>query len=162
HDPSVLPYLRKLAATAHTWVAADIGSSDTATWDAVADVREYQVTGSRVALAKAKAAFDWVDSVRAAAFATGACPQIDYQWPKGDRTDLKTLETGANYIKAALLLYQVTGQADYLTKAETAYAIAREYFLSGQVPLYTVYTFDNGKKCTLLPGRFYASVNGDM
>lgn len=162
HDPSVLPYLRKLAQTAHTWVATDIGSSDTATWDAVADLREYQVTGSGVALAKAKAAFDWVDSVRAAAFATGACPQIDYQWPQGRRSDLKTLETGANYIKAALLLYQITGQPSYLTKAESAYATARRYFLSRRVPLYTVYIFDNGKKCTLLPGRYYASVNGDM
>ncbi len=162
HDPSVLPYLRKLAMTAHTWVATDVGSSDTAVWDAVADLREYQVTGSGVALAKAKAAFDWVDSVRAAAFEAGACPQVDYQWPNGRRSDLKTLETGSNYIKAALLLYQITGQSAYLAKAQAAYAIAREYFLSGPVPLYTVYIFDNGKKCTLLPGRYYASVNGNM
>lgn len=162
HDPSVLPYLRRLALSAHTWAATDVGSSDTAVWDAVADIREYQVTGSQIALAKAKAAFDWVDSVRATAFASGACPRIDYQWPHGRRTDLKTLETGSNYIKAALLLYQITRQSDYLTKAEAAYTIARQYFLSGSVPLYTVYIFDNGKKCTLLPGRYYASVNGNM
>jgi hypothetical protein len=162
HDPSVLPYLRRLATTAHIWVASDVGSSDTAVWDAVADLREYQVTGSKIALAKAEAAFSWVDSVLARAFAAGSCPQIDYQWPHGRRTDLKTLETGSNYIKAALLLYEITGQPDYLAKAEAAYAIARKYFLSGPVPLYTVYIFDNGKACTLLPGRYYASVNGNM
>lgn len=162
HDPSVLPYLRKLATTAHTWVATDIGSSDTAVWDAVAEIREFQVTGSAAALVKAIAAFDWVDSVEAPAFATGHCPQIDYQWPHGHRTDLKTLETGSNYIKAALLLYQITRQISYLTKAEAAYAVARQYFLSPSVPLYTVYIFDTGKKCTVLPGRYYASVNGNM
>jgi hypothetical protein len=162
HDPSVLPYLRRLALSAHTWTASDVGSSDTAVWDAVAELREYQVTGSKVALAKAEVAFNWVDSVRAQAFASGACPQIDYQWPMGHRSDLKTLETGSNYIKAALLLYDITGRLSYLSKAEAAYNIARLYYLSPSVPLYTVYIFDNGKTCTVLPARYYASVNGNM
>lgn len=161
-DSSVLPYLRRLSLTSHLWVPADIGSSDTAMWDAVAEMREYQVTGSRVALAKAEAAFRWVDTLEAANFGSGACPQVDFQWPHGRRSDLKTLETGSNYVKAALLLYQATGQRFYLSRAETAYAIDRRYFLARTVPLYTVYLADNGRSCRPLTGRFFASVNGNM
>jgi hypothetical protein len=87
---------------------------------------------------------------------------VDYQWPRGRRSDLKTLETGSNFVKAALLLYQATGQRSYLTRAETAYAVARRYFLARTVPLYTVYLADNGRSCRPLAGRFFASVNGNM
>ncbi|MGN6796196.1 MAG: hypothetical protein ACTHJW_27735, partial [Streptosporangiaceae bacterium] len=59
-DPAIPPLIRVLARTAHTWVPGDNGSSDTVMWDSIANSREYQVTGSRVALAKAKAAFAWV------------------------------------------------------------------------------------------------------
>lgn len=162
HDPSVLPLLRTLAATAHAWEAGDKGSSDTVMWDSVADAREYQATGSQAALAKAQAAFRWVDSVRAAGFASGACPSIDYQWPHGQHGYLKTLETSSNYIKAALLLYQETGQRAYLRKARWEYGQVRRFFGSRSVPLYTVYVFDNGSACHALPGRFFASVNGNM
>lgn len=161
-DPTVLPVIRRLAQTSHDWVPADTGSSDTVMWDSIADAREYQVTGSKVALAKAEAAFRWVDSVKAAGFASGACPAIDYQWPHGAHGDLKTLETASNYIKAALLLYQGTGQRTYLAKAEWEYAQVRRYFLASSVPLYTVYVFDNGSACRALPGHFFASVNGNM
>jgi hypothetical protein len=109
-DPTVPPIMATLSQTARAWVPANTGSSDTAMWDAIADAREYQVTRARTALAKAEAAFSWVDSVKAADFAAGACPGIDYQWPHGRGGDLKTLETASNYIKAALLLYRTTGE----------------------------------------------------
>jgi uncharacterized protein YyaL (SSP411 family) len=87
---------------------------------------------------------------------------VDYQLPGGGGTKLKTLETGSNYIKAALLLYQVTRFRAYLRDAETEYAAVRRYFLSPGVPLYTVYVFDNGSACTQVPGRYFGSVNGNM
>ena len=161
-DPTVPPIMRSLSMTAHDWVPADAGSSDTVMWDSIADAREYQVTGAAIALAKAEAAFRWVDSVKAAGFASGACPGIDYQWPHGRHGDLKTLETASNYIKAALLLYQSTGRGSYLATAEREYAQVRRYFLASSVPLYTVYVFDNGSTCRPLPGHYFASVNGNM
>jgi len=161
-DPAIPPLLSTLAQTAHVWAPGDTGSSDTVMWDSIADSREYQVTGARVALAKAKAAFAWVDSVMADGFGSGACPEIDYQWPHGQGGDLKTLETATNYIKAALLLYQITGSRAYLAKAESQYRQVRRYFLIGNVPLYTVYVFDDGTSCKALPGRYFASVNGNM
>jgi len=161
-DASVPPIMRTLARTAHAWVPGDVGSSDTVMWDAIAEAREYQVTGSAVALAKARQAFGWVDSVMARGFARGACPDIDYQWPYGRYGGLKTLETATNYIKAALLLYQITRSADYLAKAEREYQQVRTYFLAGGAPLYTVYVFDDGSACRPLPGRYFASVNGNM
>ena len=148
-DPAIPPLMRTLAQTAHAWVPGDKGSSDTVMWDSIADSREYQVTGSPAALAKAKAAFAWVDSVMADGFGSGACPDIDYQWPHGQGGNLKTLETATNYIKAALLLHQITGSASYLAKARAQYEQVRRYFLIGSVPLYTVYVFDDG---TDLPG----------
>ena len=161
-DPSVPPIMRTLSGTAHAWVRADAGSSDTVMWDAIADAREYQVTGSATALAKARQAFRWVDSVMASGFAAGACPGVDYQWPHGRGVGLKTLETATNYIKAALLLHEITGSPRYLAKAESAYREVRRYFLVGRVPLYTVYVFDDGSTCAPLPGRYFASVNGNM
>ena len=38
----------------------------------------------------------------------------------------------------------------------------RAHFLDPAVPLYSVYVFDDGVRCTQLPHRFFASVNGDM
>jgi hypothetical protein len=161
-DPAIPPLIRTLAKTAHAWVRGDKGSSDTVMWDSIANSREYQVTRSKVALAKAKAAFAWVDSVMADGFGSGACPDIDYQWPHGEGGNLKTLETATNYIKAALLLHQITGSASYLAKAQAQYKQVRRYFLTGNAPLYTVYVFDNGKTCRALAGRYFASVNGNM
>jgi hypothetical protein len=161
-DPAIPPLMRTLATTAHTWAPGDNGSSDTVMWDSIANAREYQVTGSPAALAKAKAAFAWVDSVMADGFGSGACPEIDYQWPHGRGGNLKTLETATNYIKAALLLHQITGSASYLDKAQAQYKQVRRYFLIGNVPLYTVYVFDNKATCKALPGRYFASVNGNM
>ena len=161
-DPAIPPLMRTLAQTAHAWIPGDKGSSDTVMWDSIANSREYQVSGLQAALAKAKAAFAWVDSVMAGGFGSGACPDIDYQWPHGEGGYLKTLETATNYIKAALLLHQITGSASYLAKAQAQYEQVRRYFLIGSVPLYTVYVFDNGTTCRALPGRYFASVNGNM
>jgi hypothetical protein len=42
------------------------------------------------------------------------------------------------------------------------YAAVRKRFLDPAVQLYSVYVFDDGKECTQVPHRFFASVNGDM
>src|SRR5262249_47388001 len=136
--------------------------SDVPEWDAIADVREYQITGSRAALRKAKAAFAIVDSVHARSFAAGHCPSIDYQQPRGGTDHLKTLETDSNYIKAALLLYQVTRTSGYLAKAKRKYLAVRKYFANPYNPLYSVYVFDTGSRCRQLRGQYFASVNGNM
>lgn len=131
-------------------------------WDAIASVREYQATQEDAdALSHARAAFHFVDAAQV--FALGACPEIRYQIADGrPGYMLKTLETDANYIKAALLLYQATGERAYLDKAARQYAAVRRHFLDPLVPLYSVYVYDDGRHCTQLPHRFFASVNGDM
>jgi hypothetical protein len=134
--------------------------SDVPQWDTIADVREYQVTNDQTALAKARAAFQYTEGSNA--FALGACPDIRYQQPNGRDNQLKTLETDGNAIKAAVLLYQVTGDNAYLTSAVQRYAAVRRWFLDPRLPLYSVYVFDDGTRCTQLPHRFFASVNGDM
>ncbi len=159
-DPSVVPLMRSLAQTAHLWLPGQVGSSDGVTWDAVAEVRLYQLTGEKIALTKAEAALKFVDTEPG--LATGACPSIEYQWPYGQRGQLKTIETTSNYIKAALLLYGITGKRMYLTQAITQYGQVRKYFFNRKVSLYSSYLFDTGRRCTLLPGQYFASVNGNM
>lgn len=134
--------------------------SDVPAWDAIADARIYGVTHDPQALAKAEAAFEFDEG--SDAFALGACPDVDYQQPSGGQNHLKTLESDANLIKAAILLYQATGEHAYLASATARYAAVRRHFLDPPVPLYTVYLFDSGQACTQVPHRFYASVNGDM
>jgi hypothetical protein len=129
-------------------------------WDSIALADVYEATGDPAALAKAEAAFAFVE--QSAAFALGACPRIRYQQPAGAGDRLKTLETDANTIKAALLLYRDTHDAGYLAAAREHYGAVRAYFLDPRVPLYTVYVFDDGSRCTQVPHRFFASVNGDM
>jgi hypothetical protein len=159
-DQSVLPLLRALAGTAHLWVRSDTGSSDSVTWDAVADVRLYQATGNRIALRKAEAALTWINTTPG--LAAGACPAIAYQWPDGQRGYLKTIETTTNYIKAALLLDKITGRRHYLIAAERQYAQVRHYFLAKRSGLYSSYMFDVGGRCQVLHGSYFASVNGNM
>jgi hypothetical protein len=162
----LLAPLRALARTAPTYPApcangSSCGSwSDVPEWDAIALLDEYRVTGDRVALAKAKAAFAFVEQSRA--YALGACSQIDYQQPGGGTNQLKTLETDSNLIKAALLLYRATGVPAYLAAGRARYTAARAYFLDPKANLYTAYVFDDGKACVQLPHRFFASVNGNM
>jgi hypothetical protein len=136
--------------------------SDVPLWDSIAAAREYQVTGNPEALAKAEGDFGYVAANASRLFALGACPSVMYQRAGGGSTDLKTLETGSNYIKAALLLYQITHRTSYLTAAEQQYQAVRRYFMAPGVPLYTAYLFDNGSACQQVPGQFYASVNGNM
>jgi hypothetical protein len=164
-DSSIPPVMAALAASSPSYgtpcLLPSCGSwSDQPLWDAIADVRAYQVTGDPQTLAKAEQTFAFVEG--SDAFALGACPDIRYQQPSGQDNRLKTLETDANGIKAAILLYQATGQASYLTVATTRYAAVRAHFLDSSVPLYSVYVFDDGTSCTQVPHRFFASVNGDM
>ncbi|HVB41932.1 MAG TPA: hypothetical protein VNF47_04410 [Streptosporangiaceae bacterium] len=161
-DPKVARVMTALTRTAHRYGPADGQWSDVPEWDSIADVREYQVTGNPAALVNAQAAFAIVDSLDSARFAAGRCPAIDYQRPNGGTRKLKTLETDSNYIKAALLLYQVTGDLTYLTKAQRKYAAVRKYFLGKRVPLYTAYVYDSGKRCVAQRGQYFASVNGNM
>lgn len=160
HDPTVLPVVRRLVQTTHLWTPGEHGSSDSVMWDAVADVRMYQVTGSQAVLAKAEAAIRWLGTVPG--LATGACPVIDYQWPYGHRGRLKTIETASNFIKAALLLYRITGKQSYLLRAQAQYALVRRYFFVPSAQLYTAYMFDSGSACPVVPGLYFASVNGLM
>jgi len=161
-DRRVVPIARTLTGTAPQYGARPGSWSDVPMWNSIADVRDYQMTGSPGALHKAEAAFASVASAGRDAFAAGACPAIDYQQRGGGTDHLKTLETDSNYVKAAILLYQQTGRHGYLTMARAKYAAARRYFLSRGVPLYTVYVFDNGRRCSALRARYFASVNGNM
>lgn len=165
-DPGLARILGALAATAPMYPAPCRGPngcgswSDVPEWDAVALADEYEATHDRVALAKAEAAYAFVDG--SGAYALGACPRIRFQQPGGGSNRLKTLETEANSLKAALLLYRATRNAAYLTTARGRYAAIRTYFLDPRLPLYTTYVFDDGTTCRQLPHRFFASVNGDM
>jgi anti-sigma-K factor RskA len=166
HDRRLAAVLRSLAAAAPEYPAAcrapdGCGSwSDVPEWDAVALADEYEATHDPVALEKAEAAYAFVEG--SAAYALGACPRIRFQQPGGGSNRLKTLETDANAVKAALLLYRATRRSTYLSAARSRYAAIRAYFLDPRLPLYTTYVFDDGSRCRQLPHRFFASVNGDM
>jgi hypothetical protein len=140
-------------ATCRAW-------SDVPLWDAVTAASIFEVTRDARLLDKARRAFAFVDE--SDAFALGACPAIDFQQPGGGSNALKTLETDANYIRAALLLLRWTGNPAYLRKAEAKYAAVRGTFFDPNVALYTVYVFDDGRACRPLRGRYFASVNGIM
>ncbi|HWE82181.1 MAG TPA: hypothetical protein VG265_11060 [Gaiellaceae bacterium] len=164
-DTSIPSVLAALTLAAPTYPAAcrlpSCDSwSDVPEWDSIAASREYEVTHDPAALTKAEAAFGFVEG--SDAFSLGACPDIRYQQPSGSINQLKTLESDGNAVKAAILLFQATGDQKYLTSAVTRYAAIRAHFLDPAVPLYTVYVFDNGQTCTQVPHRFFASVNGDM
>ena len=105
--------------------------SDVPEWDSIAASREYEVTRDPQALAKAKAAFRFVEDAKP--FARGACPQIRYQQAEGGANHLKTLETDGNAIKAALLLYRSTGSRAYLESAVRRYASVRALFRDPRV-----------------------------
>jgi hypothetical protein len=162
-DPTVVPLLARLARTALWWPPAKVGSSDNIMWDAIAEVREYQVTGRKIALAKAEMALARLDSGPDGGFNIGACPAISYQWPHGRLSfGLKTLETDSNYVKAALLLYQVTRDSSYLDDAEVKYDAIQHYYLDESSWLYTDFVYDNGTTCQAVPRVFLGSVNGNM
>jgi hypothetical protein len=166
HERALVPVMRALLATAPSYqgpctVRPCTSWSDVPEWDAVAALREYAVTGhDPLALEKAKAAFNSVQG--SIDFSLGACPGIRFQQPDGAGHGLKTLESDANSIKAALLLYQALGNTTYLDSAIRTYAAVRAHFLDHVTPLYSVFVFDNGTRCTQLAHRFFASVNGDM
>jgi len=165
-DEKAAPLMSALVKTAPSYSAPCVEGtkcnswSDVPEWDSIAASREYDITHDPVALQKARAAYDFVE--HAQVFARGACPAINYQLADGGTNHLKTLETDANGVKAAILLYETTREQRYLTEASTRYASIRKYFLDPKVPLYSVYVFDNGKTCEQTPHRFFASVNGDM
>jgi hypothetical protein len=165
-DPSIRSVVSELLAAAPRYPAPCETSScpawsDTPAWDAVAFMREYEILGrSADALARAQAAFRYAAGSRA--FVGGACPAIPYQRPQQPDRLVKTLETDANLIKAALLLYDATHDARYLDQARARYANDRLAFLDPATALYTVHVLDDGVGCEQQPRRFFASVNGDM
>ncbi len=162
HDPATVPIMRALASDAYRYQRSTYSWSDVPMWDAIADAREYEVTGEPLALQKAERAFKFVYTYEHGWFAQGACPSIDFQEPNGASPGLKTLETDSNFVKAALLLFQLTKKSAYLRAAEQKYAAIRRYFLSTSVPLYTVYVLDDGGSCRRIPGQYFTSVNGNM
>ncbi len=133
--------------------------SDAPAWDAVALARIYEATGENAFRTRAIAALRDAGDVR---FVGGACAAIAYQRARPSPSDLKTLETGANATKAALLLYRATNDRRFLDEAIATYAADRALFLDPSVPLYTVHAIDDGARCTQVAHRFFASVNGDM
>lgn len=133
--------------------------SDTPAWDAVASMREFEMTGDARALERARAAYRFVE--RSTSFSAGACPSIPYQQAPSP-AGVKTLETLANEIKAGLLLYRVDRDPRELAAARAQYASARAYFLDAATPLYTVHVIDDGTACTPVQSRYFASVNGLM
>ena len=157
HDPAVAPMMNALTATSPS---THSGVSDVPVWDSIAAAREYQITRNPAALRKAETSFGYVAGSQQ--YAVGACSGILYQHSYGGTTQLKTLETDANYIKAAVLLYQITHRRSYLTQAEQHYQAARQYYLSPGTSLYTVYVFDSGSTCTQVPAQYFGSVNGLM
>ncbi|HUB06015.1 MAG TPA: hypothetical protein VMB50_03395 [Myxococcales bacterium] len=164
-DAQIVPWLAALAGSATTWGACVVpfcqGWSDVPLWDSIAAARTHEVTQDPAELARAEIDFDAVAA--STAFALGACPDIDYQQqPDGGPILLKTLESDSNLVKAALLLYEATQDASYLERAAAKYAAIRRYFLDPEVPLYTVFVFDDGRACTQVPRRFFASVNGNL
>ncbi len=163
HDPALVPLHAALARSAPRYgpcrAPACQGWSDVPMWDAVAALREYDATHDPDALGKAEAAYRSV--AQSDVYAAGACPAIDYQRPHAAQ-QLKTLETDANRILAAVLLAQRTHEAAYLADAERLYAAVRALFLDPELALYTVYVYDDGTHCRQLPHRFFASVNGLM
>jgi hypothetical protein len=163
-DVGLVPVFHALAATAPAHGACRRKRctewSDVPEWDAIAAMREYEVTGESQALTRAETAYAGVEGT--AAYRGGACPEIRYQRPFGGGGGLKTLETDANAVKAALLLNASTGEPRYLDDAKARYAAIRRHFLDPAVALYTVYVFDDGKRCLQAARRFFASVNGDM
>jgi hypothetical protein len=169
-DNSVPPIMAAMQSTSTNYIGNTTSWSDVPMWDSIADSREYQVLSATnqaslatTALARAKAAFDYVDADPAGqGFASGACRTIDYQLPHQGGGGLKTLESDSNYIKAALELYQETSVSSYLTKAEDKYSAVRAYFLDPALALYTVYVFDDGSTCTQVARQFFSSVNGNM
>jgi hypothetical protein len=168
HDPSLVTYFKSLVSTApqypppcHGIAGLACTFSDAPQWDVVAALREYEVTGKNpIALDRAVKAFETIEG--STIYTGGVCPAIRYQQPYGYLDHLKTLETEATAVKAALLLYRFTASKRYLTIAIQRYANARRYFLDANVPLYTVFVFDAFGKCAPLPHRFFASVNGEM
>lgn len=170
HDPALTTWLRELIGSAPDHGRDSTMWSDVPLWDAVAAVRMYDVTHDPAALRRAVDDYAYVAG--GTSFAGGACTTIDYQYPQGGSergpagAGLKTLESDANRILAAALLAQRVPEANdrarYLAEARRSYAAARRWFLDRSRSLYTVYAFDSGRDCRIVPQRFFASVNGVM
>jgi hypothetical protein len=165
-DRAMLPLARALVRKLHVYTTCRgvwawcTDWSDIPVWDAVAGVRLFAMTGDATALARARAAYASVAD--SDVYARGACPALDYQRPFGRGGGLKTLETNANRVLAAVLLAQQTNDPAYLADARARYAAIRRWYYDRSVGLYTVYLFDDGVTCRALPHRFFASVNGVM
>lgn len=164
-DPAIPGVMSELLDTARRYPAPCSDApcpawSDTPAWDAVTLMREYEVLSDPRALDLAKAALRYASESKA--FIGGACPQIPYQQPHAANKHIKTLETDANEIKAALLIYNVTYDPAYLKQAQSLYAADREYYWDPQANLYSVHVKDDGVHCRQVARRYFASVNGDM
>ena len=163
-DAGMLPMFRELEQTEPRYgpcrAPGCTNWSDIPMWDAVAALRTYDVTHDAIALANAEAAYRAVAA--SDVYARGACPELDYQRPHAESGGLKTLETGANATLAGAMLAERTHDRAYLNDAKRRYDTVRRWFLDPDMPLYTVYVFDDAHACRALPHRFFASVNGVM
>ncbi|HTJ24990.1 MAG TPA: hypothetical protein VMA36_02395 [Candidatus Limnocylindria bacterium] len=168
-DAALVPWVHALLALAPDHLHDRGMLSDVPLWDAVSAVRAYDVTRDPGALQLAEDDYAYV--ANEPSFTRGACAGIDYQYPQRDAGPragggLKTLESDANRVLAAALLAARAGdpraRRAYLADARYRYALIRARFRDPRVGLYTVYAFDTGGACTIVPRRFFASVNGVM
>lgn len=166
HDPSIRFTMAQLLNNGPQYGDPCDGApcaawSDTPAWDAVAFMREAEVLDENPqAIAKAKAALRYAEQSRA--FQGGACTGVPFQLPQPNESDVKTLETDANLMKADLLVYAATHERSYLNDALMRYGDDRTWFLDRDAGMYTVHVRDDGTQCVQVPDRFFASVNGDM
>jgi hypothetical protein len=129
HDSSLVPMFRDLTESATSYGTLSCNGvvcfdwSDMPEWDAVANAREFEVTGERRARELAETAYRHVANSNA--YRGGACPEIRFQRPGGGGGGLKTLETDSNAIKAAMLLWTQTGNDRYLRDAAATYQAVR-------------------------------------
>lgn len=141
------------------------GFSDVPMWDAVAAIRAYDVTRDPRALREAEREYHALAT--SPDFALDPCPAIDAQIRRGGGGGIRTLETDANRILAAVSIAQRSSDAGerarLLAEAKRLYGAVRTVFLDSKLPLYSVYAFPVHGRCVQDPPRqFFASVNGRM
>ena len=103
HDPALPSLGAALAGVLPDWAGACNlpacgAGSDVPEWDAIAAIRDYQVTGDPAGARRSRGRVR-ASSQRGDAFSVGACPDIRYQQPAGGSNQLKTLETDGNAIE---------------------------------------------------------------
>ncbi len=139
HNQHIRTVMRQLLESTPRYPAACQAApcsawSDTAAWDAGRSCAKGRsaAIGERPSRVPCRlCAFP----LRRAALPEAPAGTFRYQAPQPSGLRAKTLETGANAIKAWLLLYQTTREKRYLDEAVRLYHIVRIHLLDRVVPL---------------------------